>query len=61
MKSWKDSGGQIDGEKIPGDLKHWNLLEKDINEAESMAFTSHLFLFRILTSLRLSNEKGLSG
>lgn len=35
---WRDSAGQITGEKVPGDLKTWNLLERDINEALTSSY-----------------------
>lgn len=31
--TWRGMGGQITGEKVPGDLKTWNLLEQDVNKA----------------------------
>lgn len=34
----RSSGGQINGEKIPGDLDSWNLLQQDINEALTCSY-----------------------
>jgi len=35
---WKNSGNQITGDKIPGDLDTWNVYQADVNEAVNSSY-----------------------